>query len=182
MQSALGSIGLLLVAWQCDDLHGLYIAASCVRHRATARCRSGGSGGPRPRLRRRRAGPSSSRAGGRGNVAGGGAGFRPPPRARVYGVGIPADRRPIFGPWLFRDVKPSLQLAGVLSPRAFRALATRAIRTAGGTRTPLVSGRKSCGGGRRRRSSTMVTRSFHHSDSEFYSDRLPLTVIVTDSP
>ena len=40
---------------------------------------------------------------------------------------------PISGPWLFRDVTPFLQLAGVLrlSTRAFPALATRTIRTAG---------------------------------------------------
>ena len=40
--------------------------------------RAGGTGGPRPRLRRRRAGPASSLAGCRSNVAGGGAGARPP--------------------------------------------------------------------------------------------------------
>ena len=53
---------------------------------------------------------------------------------RLYCVGIPAHRLPIFGPWLFRDVTPSLQLAGVLSTRAFRALglATRTIRAAAG--------------------------------------------------
>ena len=51
---------------------------------------------------------------------------------RLSGVGIPALRLPIFGPWLFKDVTPSLQLAGVLSTRAFRALATRTIRTVGG--------------------------------------------------
>ena len=51
---------------------------------------------------------------------------------RLSGVGIPAHRLPIFGPWLFKDVTPSLQLAGVLSTRAFRALATRSIRTVGG--------------------------------------------------
>ena len=49
---------------------------------------------------------------------------------RLYGVGIPARR--LFGPWLFWDVVPSLQLAGALSTRAFRALTTRTIRTAGG--------------------------------------------------
>ena len=38
----------------------------------------------------------------------------------LCGVGIPAHRLPIFGPWLFRDVAPSLQLVGLLSARAFR--------------------------------------------------------------
>ena len=56
---------------------------------------------------------------------------------RLYGVGIPAHRLPIFGPWQFRDVTSLLQLAGVLSARASRATtrmahATRTIRTAGG--------------------------------------------------
>ena len=34
--------------------------------------------------------------------------------------------------WLFRDVNPSLPLAGALSARAFQALAARTIRTVGG--------------------------------------------------
>ena len=37
---------------------------------------------------------------------------------RLYAAGIPAHRRPIFGPWLFRDVTPSLQLAGALTALA----------------------------------------------------------------
>ena len=47
----------------------------------------------------------------------------------LYGIGISEHRLPIFRPWLFRNVTPSLQLAGVLSTRAFRALATRTTRT-----------------------------------------------------
>ena len=40
---------------------------------------------------------------------------------RLYAGGIPAHRISIFGAWLFRDVTPSLQLAG-------RALTTREFR------------------------------------------------------
>ena len=58
-----------------------------------------------------------------------------------------------LGPWLFRAVTPSLQVAGALATRAFRELATSTIRAFG--RTPRTSGRTACGGGRRwRRSST----------------------------
>ena len=54
---------------------------------------------------------------------------------RLYAAGIPAHRLPIFGPWLFRDLTPSLQLAGALTTREFRALATRTVREAGGDAT-----------------------------------------------
>ena len=37
---------------------------------------------------------------------------------RRYGTGVPEHRLPIFGPRLIREVTPSLQLAGALSPRA----------------------------------------------------------------
>ena len=63
-----------------------------TRQGAAACCRSGG---PRPRLRRRRAGPSSSRAGGRGNVAGGGAGARPPTLRGRHPGAPPSDFRDI---------------------------------------------------------------------------------------
>ena len=51
MQRALGSKGLRIVAWQCDDFHGLYNAASCVL----------GVDTHRP-VRRRRKFPSADRA------------------------------------------------------------------------------------------------------------------------
>ena len=51
---------------------------------------------------------------------------------RLYAAGIPAHRLPIFGPWLFRDATPALQLAGALTTREFRALAARTVREAGG--------------------------------------------------
>ena len=51
---------------------------------------------------------------------------------------------PIFGPWLFRDVRPPNSLHLVGPGLAFRAFATRTIRTVGG------EGRTACGGVRRR--------------------------------
>ena len=46
---------------------------------------------------------------------------------RLYAAGISARRLPIFGPWLFRDVNPRLQLADALTTREFRAMATRTV-------------------------------------------------------
>ena len=74
-------------------------------------------------------GPSSSRTGSRGNVAGGGVGARPPPLWGQHSSAQPPDFRAVAVPWL---VTPSLLLARVLSMRAFRALPTRTIRTVGG--------------------------------------------------
>ena len=51
---------------------------------------------------------------------------------RLCAAGIPAHRLPIFVPLLFRDATPSLQLAGALTTREVRALATRTVREAGG--------------------------------------------------
>ena len=50
----------------------------------------------------------------------------------LVSTGSASRRLPIFGPWLFRDDTPSLQLVGVLSTRPFRALATPTICAAGG--------------------------------------------------
>ena len=77
------------------------------------------------------AGPSCSRTGSCGNVAGGGVGAaaRPSPLWGQHSSAQPPDFRAVAVPWL---VTPSLLLARVLSMRAFRALPTRTIRTVGG--------------------------------------------------
>ena len=64
-----------------------------VRHGAAAGGTSVGAGDPRPRLRRRRAGPPSSRVGGPGDAAGGRAGARPAPLPGWY----PAAPPTVFG-------------------------------------------------------------------------------------
>ena len=85
-------------------------------------------------------------------MAGGRAGACSPPLR----AGIPAHRRPIFGSWLFRGVTPSLQLAGALTTREFRALATSAVREAGEDVTNFGTARA---GGRRRLFSTPACRA-----------------------
>ena len=95
---------------------------SAVHSDAAACCRSGGTGSPCPQLGIRRAGRPSSRVGGHGDLTGAG--------SPLYAVGIPAFRFWMRG--CSGMSYTSFQLAGILSTRAFRALASRTICTAGG--------------------------------------------------
>ena len=99
------------------------------------------------------AGPSSSRTGSRGNVAGGGVGARPPPLWGQHSSAQPPDFRAVAVQWL---VTPSLQLVAS-TPRAPSGRSPPGP-SARSEETPPTSGRTACGRGRGRRSSTPTRR------------------------
>ena len=99
------------------------------------------------------AGPSCSRTGSRGNVAGGGVGARPPPLWGQHSSAQPPDFRAVAVQWL---VTPSLQLVAS-TPRAPSGRSPPGP-SARSEETPPTSGRTACGRGRGRRSSTPTRR------------------------
>ena len=132
----------------------------------------------------------------------GGHGRHPPGRAAVATwpeevqalappplVGIPADFWAAV-PRLSRDLTPSLQLTGVISTRAFRALAVESPTgpSARAAETPLFSDRAACSGKRRRRSSTqacrdpLVMQALRHasarSDGSYILESAKLTAVA----